>query len=1258
MGRELGLAFPQILHQQMAENQYLRGQYHADEIWGVRSLEGLSPRELIFAQVALGTLVSDLLVSFNVRPDAVVPYSLGESAGLYGTRAWRDRDEMFRRMNKSSLFATDLAGPCNAARKKWKLPADRPIDWLTGVISASPERVLRAIPEAGHVYLQIVNTPEDCVIGGERTAVEAVVRQLGASFIEVRGVSTAHCEVAETVQDAYRELHLLPTYPPEGIRYYSGEWGRAYSLNRESAADAITAAAIDTIDFPAVVNSAYADGVKIFVEIGPGSSCSRMIGSILAGKPHLTVAACVPRQDEVSVFLNLLANLYAEGVPVDLSKLYSPEPESKPVRKEATITLPVARLGSSGFQPELPSLARESLSNHERSDRTVVAQVGNLSYHGKDSQVGNLSYHGKDSQVGNLSYHGKDSQVGNLSYHGQPELLSPVAILADTQTATLQAHEEFLRFSMSLQQHFGQAIARQSQWMQSGAIAIPIPNRTVPTEIPRSLDFEACMEFARGSVGNVLGPRFAEIDSFPTRVRLPDGPLQLVDRIVTIEGEPLSMTSGRLVTEHLVRDDRWYLDLGRIPACIAIEAGQADLFLSGYLGIDFKTRGLACYRLLDAAVTFHRDLPIVGDLIRYDIQIDHFFRQGNTYLFRFNFEGSVNGEPLLTMRDGCAGFFTTEELAAGKGVVHTAFDLKPIPGKKPDDWVPFVPLRDESLSGARVAELREGNLVAAFGPEFSRAKLKNAMRLPGGMLKLVDRVERIEPTGGRYGLGRIRCEADIHPDDWFLTCHFVDDQVMPGTLMYECCLHSLRVLLMRMGWVCEEGEATFEPLPGVASKLKCRGQVIATTKKVTYEISVKEIGFRPEPFVICDALMYADGKPIVDIANLSLRLRGLTRERLDEIWNPIVVGTLRVPTEQVGTRSVPTTMVFSREQILEFATGSPSKAFGERYRPFDHDRFIARLPAPPYSFIDRVTRISNCEQWKLAPSGEAEVEYEVPRDAWYFASNRCETMPYCVLNEIALQACGWMAAYLGSALTSPHAMHFRNLGGNAVQHAAITPGSGLLTTQIKLTKVSPAAGMIILQFDFVTRDKNGPVYLGDTTFGFFTRESLANQVGMKDASFLDVPGASPAPMSTEAPFPDKMLSMIDTISWNTTTGGPKGFGAIKGRARVNPEAWFFKAHFFQDPVWPGSLGLESIVQLLKIHAHSRWGKPQTEWQAMVPGERHRWAYRGQIVPAASEVTIQAYITHVDDASRFIKADGLLGVDGRIIYQVSDFTVQG
>ena len=31
-----------------------------------------------------------------------------------------------------------------------------------------------------------------------------------------------------------------------------------------------------------------------------------------------------------------------------------------------------------------------------------------------------------------------------------------------------------------------------------------------------------CLEFAVGKIGTVLGPDYAEVDSFPTRVRLPE----------------------------------------------------------------------------------------------------------------------------------------------------------------------------------------------------------------------------------------------------------------------------------------------------------------------------------------------------------------------------------------------------------------------------------------------------------------------------------------------------------------------------------------------------------------------------------------------------------------------------------------------------------------------------------------------------------------------------------------------------------------
>ena len=203
----------------------------------------------------------------------------------------------------------------------------------------------------------------------------------------------------------------------------------------------------------------------------------------------------------------------------------------------------------------------------------------------------------------------------------------------------------------------------------------------------------------------------------------------------------------------------------------------------------------------------------------------------------------------------------------------------------------------------------------------------------------------------------IRAEADIHPDDWFLTCHFVDDRVMPGTLMYECCMHTLRIFLLRMGWVAEASDAAWQPVPGVASQLRCRGQVLETTKMVTYEVSIRELGYRPEPYAVVDALMYADGKPIVEITSMSVRLTGTTREML------LLYGRNRSPGESHAPRCVSANgndglgkpAVYTKQHSSPTATASRPRGSGKPTASSTEGRIIARLPGPPYQFLDRIT---------------------------------------------------------------------------------------------------------------------------------------------------------------------------------------------------------------------------------------------------------------------------------------------------------------
>jgi len=271
-------------------------------------------------------------------------------------------------------------------------------------------------------------------------------------------------------------------------------------------------------------------------------------------------------------------------------------------------------------------------------------------------------------------------------------------------------------------------------------------------------------------------------------------------------------------------------------------------------------------------------------------------------------------------------------------------------------------------------------------------------------------------------------------------------------------------------------------------------------------------------------------------------------------------------------------------------------------------------------------------------------------------------MPFSVLLEAALQPCGWLAAYVGSALTSPSDISFRNLGGTAVQHRIVTPDSGLLTCSAVMKKVATSGGMIIQEFDFSVADRHGVLYEGDTMFGFFAKEALANQVGIRDAKPYQPTAGEAArgralPYPDAAPFPEKQLRMIDRIELFVADGGPQGLGYIRGIKDVDPDEWFFKAHFFEDPVTPGSLGLESFIQLVKFAAIERWGwRDGAVVSAVALDRKHRWLYRGQVVPTNSRVTVSAWITAVDEQRKILTADGFLAVDEKLIYQMNDFTV--
>lgn len=148
----------------------------------------------------------------------------------------------------------------------------------------------------------------------------------------------------------------------------------------------------------------------------------------------------------------------------------------------------------------------------------------------------------------------------------------------------------------------------------------------------------------------------------------------------------------------------------------------------------------------------------------------------------------------------------------------------------------------------------KGNL---FGP--------NNAKLPAPNMLMIDRITKINNTGGSVGLGEIVAEIDIKSDLWFFGCHFEGDPVMPGCLGLDALWQLIGFFL---AWNGNSGKGRALG----AGNVKFFGQILPTAKKVTYKLDIKRLIQRKLVMGIADGSVEVDGKEIYTATDLKVGL--------------------------------------------------------------------------------------------------------------------------------------------------------------------------------------------------------------------------------------------------------------------------------------------------------------------------------------------------------------------------------------------------
>lgn len=710
----------------------------------------------------------------------------------------------------------------------------------------------------------------------------------------------------------------------------------------------------------------------------------------------------------------------------------------------------------------------------------------------------------------------------------------------------------------------------------------PVLPKVLPLYFDKVVEFtrKEIEEHASGKLSNIFGDRFLSTDAYELRVRMPEEPLLLTDRVVEIHAEKASMGVGSIITETDIPDRAWFIHEGRMLPGPAIEAGQSDLFLISYLGVDFENKGERTYRLLGCEAKYLRDLPKSGETLRYNIHVDRHVKNGRSRLFFFHYDCWIGDEKFLEIRNGQAGFFSKEELDASQGVIWN----KPVKS--------VVSKNIRSYSKEKVQAFSLGDAYACFGEGFEAlATHSRTPRIPDGQNLLFDEVLELDIENSYMKISR-----RIDVNDWFFKGHFKNDPCMPGTLMTEMAFQALSFYATALGATLNRDCFRFIPALGENCRLTCRGQVIPESKFLEMEIFVREVVHEPIFKLQADMLMTVDGLKALLAENLSIQLQA--------DWLPITV----IP-DQKALSDKFHDIVCDEIQIENTVRGKPSLAFGGEFRVFDYGKRMARLPSYPYLFLSRISYL-DAKYCGMKVGSRIRSEWDVPQKHPLIISG----IPFCVLLEALLQPCGWLGSYIGCPVSSSKEIFFRNLEGDLLLKKLSIQTYKKLTCDVEVTSLVKLSDTIIIEFKVLAYADGVPYVDLKTQFGYFTQESLHNQV-------------------------EKISPENFEIDWNKINSlyldSYNVFGSTCfGEKSISPKDWYFKSHFFQDPVMPGSLGLEAMLESGKLLSNSV-GDPS----------EIKWKYRGQLLPHNKKMTVKT--ERKDEVFT-----SFLYVDGRKIYDSS------
>ena len=266
------------------------------------------------AQPALGAVEAGLfrlMQSLGLQGDMFAGHSYGEFVALHAAGAI-DFESLMQLSAARGRFIVDAAHAEGAELG------------TMAAVNATRERVESAIAGIDGVVLANHNAPLQSVISGPRAGVQAAAHKLRQMEVEVTEIPVAaafHSGLVRPAQQALSDLIEVTPWSPTISPVYSNSTARAHAADPVQVKRQMAEHLVQPVEFVTQIQAMYADGARVFLEIGPKSVLARLVSRILDQQPHAAIA--VDDGGGLAGLLGGIGQLLCAGVKLDLAPLFA-----------------------------------------------------------------------------------------------------------------------------------------------------------------------------------------------------------------------------------------------------------------------------------------------------------------------------------------------------------------------------------------------------------------------------------------------------------------------------------------------------------------------------------------------------------------------------------------------------------------------------------------------------------------------------------------------------------------------------------------------------------------------------------------------------------------------------------------------------------------------------------------------------------------------------------------------------------------------